>query len=133
MSQKLDIMVLLLTETFILQECNGKGKQLENLATVMTLYSRRNFSKESFQWTKCVVKYLHDIYATLAPNLMAFLVEVIIFSQDQVQLYKLFFICFFNFFCLYLKYFFSCFFCLNPKVFKMNENFIILGIRKGTN
>ena len=29
-----------------------KHKKLENLATVMTLYSRRTFSKESFQWTK---------------------------------------------------------------------------------
>ncbi len=29
-----------------------KNKKLENLATVMTLYSRRTFSKESFQWTK---------------------------------------------------------------------------------
>lgn len=42
----------------------------------MTLYSRRNFSKESFQWTKCVVKYLHDSYASLSLSLMAFLVEV---------------------------------------------------------
>lgn len=56
--------------------CGEKGKQLENLATVMTLYSRRNFSKESFQWTKCVVKYLHDSYAHLSLSLMAFLVEV---------------------------------------------------------
>ena len=61
----------------IAQECNDKGKQMENLATVMTLYSRRNFSKESFQWTKCVVKYLHDSYAHLTPILMAFLVEVL--------------------------------------------------------
>lgn len=59
-----------------LQVCGEKGKQLENLATVMTLYSRRNFSKESFQWTKCVVKYLHDSYAHLSLSLMAFLVEV---------------------------------------------------------
>lgn len=58
------------------QVCSEKGKQLENLATVMTLYSRRNFSKESFQWTKCVVKYLHDTYAHLSLSLMAFLVEV---------------------------------------------------------
>ena len=29
-----------------------KHKKLENLATVMTLYSRRTFNKESFQWTK---------------------------------------------------------------------------------
>ena len=29
-----------------------KHKKLENLATVMTLYSRRTFNRESFQWTK---------------------------------------------------------------------------------
>ncbi|KAF2356423.1 Cell morphogenesis protein C-terminal [Trinorchestia longiramus] len=59
------------------QECSHEGKQLQNLATVMTLYSRRNFSKESFQWTKCVVKYLHDSYATQAAALLAFLVEIL--------------------------------------------------------
>lgn len=31
------------------------GPKLENLGTVMTLYSRKTFSKESFQWTKCCV------------------------------------------------------------------------------
>ena len=49
---------------------------MENLATVMTLYSRRTFSKESFQWTKCVVKYLHDSYAHLTLPVVTFLVEV---------------------------------------------------------
>jgi len=53
-----------------------RGKKLEYLGTVMTLYSRRNFSKESFQWTKCVVKYLHDTYAHLSFNILTFLVEV---------------------------------------------------------
>lgn len=43
----------------------------------MTLYSRRTFSKESFQWTKCVVKYLYDTYAHLGLNMLAFLVEVL--------------------------------------------------------
>lgn len=42
----------------------------------MNLYSRRTFSKESFQWTKCVVKYLYDTYAHLSLNILAFLVEV---------------------------------------------------------
>lgn len=42
----------------------------------MTLYSRRTFSKESFQWTKCVVKYLYDAYSHLSHNMLAFLVEV---------------------------------------------------------
>ncbi|XP_042872601.1 protein furry-like isoform X6 [Penaeus japonicus] len=69
----------------IAQVCNKKGKQLENLATVMTLYSRRNFSKESFQWTKCVVKYLHDSYASLSLSLMAFLVEVLEKGPASVQ------------------------------------------------
>lgn len=58
------------------QECTDEGRQLQNLATVMTLYSRRNFSKESFQWTKCVVKYLHDSFSAQAPALLAFLIEV---------------------------------------------------------
>ena len=35
-----------------MQVSTEKNKKLENLATVMTLYSRRTFSKESFQWTK---------------------------------------------------------------------------------
>ncbi|XP_042223634.1 protein furry-like [Homarus americanus] len=69
----------------IAQVCNEKGKELENLATVMTLYSRRNFSKESFQWTKCVVKYLHDSYAHLSLSLMAFLVEVLEKGPTTVQ------------------------------------------------
>lgn len=53
-----------------------KSKKLENLATVMTLYSRRTFSKESFQWTKCVVKYLMDTYTHMSIPVMTFLVEV---------------------------------------------------------
>ncbi|XP_044733095.1 protein furry isoform X3 [Chrysoperla carnea] len=61
----------------IAQVSGEKSKKLENLGTVMTLYSRRNFSKESFQWTKCVVKYLHDTYAHLSFNMLAFLVEVL--------------------------------------------------------
>ncbi|CAB0015919.1 unnamed protein product, partial [Nesidiocoris tenuis] len=67
---------------YLSQVSNEKGKKLENLGTVMTLYSRRTFSKESFQWTKCVVKYLNDTYAHLSPNMLAFLVEVI-FSQSS--------------------------------------------------
>ena len=53
-----------------------KSKKLDNLATVMTLYSRRTFSKESFQWTKCVVKYLMDTYTHLSITVITFLVEV---------------------------------------------------------
>ncbi|KAK6628770.1 hypothetical protein RUM43_002586 [Polyplax serrata] len=61
----------------IAQASSEKGKKLENLGTVMNLYSRRTFSKESFQWTKCVVKYLYDTYAHLSLNILAFLVEVL--------------------------------------------------------
>jgi hypothetical protein len=43
----------------------------------MTLYSRRTFSKESFQWTKCVIKYLYDTYAHLSLNILTFLIEVL--------------------------------------------------------
>lgn len=63
-----------------------KGKKLENLGTVMTLYSRRTFSKESFQWTKCVVKYLYDSYAHLSFNMIAFLVEVLEKGPGNVAL-----------------------------------------------
>ncbi|XP_014285726.3 protein furry isoform X3 [Halyomorpha halys] len=70
----------------IAQVSNEKGKKLENLGTVMTLYSRRNFSKESFQWTKCVVKYLYDTYAHLSLNMLAFLVEVLEKGPTMVQL-----------------------------------------------
>lgn len=61
----------------ILQFTAEKSKKLENLGTVMTLYSRRTFSKESFQWTKCVVKYLWDTYSHLSLQMLAFLVEVL--------------------------------------------------------
>ncbi|XP_046390276.1 protein furry [Ischnura elegans] len=62
-----------------------KSKKLENLGTVMTLYSRRTFSKESFQWTKCVVKYLYDSYSHLSLHMLAFLVEVLEKGPTNVQ------------------------------------------------
>lgn len=71
---------------FDLQVSAEKGKKLENLGTVMTLYSRRTFSKESFQWTKCVVKYLYDTYAHLSFNMLAFLVEVLEKGPGSVAL-----------------------------------------------
>ncbi|XP_069669911.1 protein furry isoform X4 [Periplaneta americana] len=70
----------------IAQASTEKSKKLENLGTVMTLYSRRTFSKESFQWTKCVVKYLYDTYAHLSLNMLAFLVEVLEKGPTAVQL-----------------------------------------------
>ncbi|CAG4984451.1 unnamed protein product [Parnassius apollo] len=63
-----------------------KSKKLENLGTVMTLYSRRTFSKESFQWTKCVVKYLWDTYSHLSLQMLAFLVEVLEKGAVNLQL-----------------------------------------------
>ncbi|XP_054160326.1 protein furry-like isoform X2 [Oppia nitens] len=56
--------------------CTEKSNKLDNLATVMMLYSRRSFSKENLQWTKCVVKYLYDAYSHAFLNLVSFLVEV---------------------------------------------------------
>jgi hypothetical protein len=63
-----------------------KSKKLENLGTVMTLYSRRTFSKESFQWTKCVVKYLWDTYSHLSMQMLAFLVEILDKGSACLQL-----------------------------------------------
>ncbi|KAF2884642.1 hypothetical protein ILUMI_21529 [Ignelater luminosus] len=63
-----------------------KSKKLENLGTVMNLYSRRTFSKESFQWTKCVIKYLHDTYSHLSLNMLAFLIEVLEKGPSNLQL-----------------------------------------------
>ncbi|XP_067645046.1 protein furry isoform X3 [Eurosta solidaginis] len=61
------------------------GAKLENLGTVMTLYSRKTFCKESFQWTKCVVKYLHDTYAHMGLHMLAFLIEVLEKGPQQIQ------------------------------------------------
>lgn len=63
-----------------------KSKKLENLGTVMNLYSRRTFSKESFQWTKCVVKYLHDTYSHLGLTMLSFLVEILEKGPGNLQL-----------------------------------------------
>lgn len=61
-----------------------RSTKMENLSTVMSLYSRRSFSKESFQWTKCVVKYLYDAYAGVFQELTSFLVEIA--DKGPVQL-----------------------------------------------
>nr|XP_040229225.2 protein furry isoform X4 [Anopheles coluzzii] len=70
----------------IAQVASEMGLKLENLGTVMTLYSRKTFSKESFQWTKCVVKYLYDTYAHMGLHMLAFLTEVLEKGWVQVQL-----------------------------------------------
>ncbi|XP_049295874.1 protein furry isoform X6 [Anopheles funestus] len=70
----------------IAQVASEMGLKLENLGTVMTLYSRKTFSKESFQWTKCVVKYLYDTYAHMGLHMLAFLTEILEKGWVQVQL-----------------------------------------------
>ncbi|XP_055625091.1 protein furry isoform X2 [Toxorhynchites rutilus septentrionalis] len=70
----------------IAQVSSEMGLKLENLGTVMTLYSRKTFSKESFQWTKCVVKYLYDTYAHMGLHMLAFLTEVMEKGPSQIQL-----------------------------------------------
>ncbi|OQR78358.1 protein furry-like [Tropilaelaps mercedesae] len=61
----------------IAQVCVEQGPKLENLATIMTLYSKRSFSKESLQWCKCIVKYLYDAYHDVFLHLVGFLVEML--------------------------------------------------------
>lgn len=63
-----------------------KSKKLENLGTVMNLYSRKTFSKESFQWTKCVIKYLYDTYSHLSFSMLTFLIEVLEKGPNNLQL-----------------------------------------------
>ncbi|KAK3100413.1 hypothetical protein FSP39_019611 [Pinctada imbricata] len=60
----------------IVQMCSQKSERLNNLATVMSLYSHGTFGRDSFQWTKCVVKYLLDVYVTASFSMISFLVEV---------------------------------------------------------
>ncbi|KAK6173602.1 hypothetical protein SNE40_017022 [Patella caerulea] len=62
----------------VAQMCNQQSERLNNLGTVMTLYSRGTFGgKDSFQWTKCVVKYLHDVYSAAVVSMVTFLVEIL--------------------------------------------------------
>ncbi|KAK6976868.1 protein furry, partial [Biomphalaria glabrata] len=69
----------------VAQMCSHQGDRLTNLATVMSLYSRGTFGKDSFQWTKCVVKYLLDVYASSAISMVTFLVEVLEKGQQLYQ------------------------------------------------
>ncbi|XP_059157209.1 protein furry homolog isoform X2 [Physella acuta] len=69
----------------VAQMCGHQGDRLTNLATVMSLYSRGTFGKDSFQWTKCVVKYLLDVYASSAVSMVIFLVEVLEKGQLMYQ------------------------------------------------
>jgi len=58
------------------QVCREQSSRLEYLASVMLSYSKSTFAKDCFQWTKCVVKYLYDVYSSLSDIMIAFLVEV---------------------------------------------------------
>lgn len=60
-------------------------QKLENLSTVMTLYSRRSFSKDSFQWIKCVVKYLYDAYPEQLIEVIPLLVDILENGPLKVQ------------------------------------------------
>ena len=56
--------------------CREQSHRLDNLGHIMTRYSVGMFGKDSFQWTKCVVKYLYDVYASMNESLVSFLAEV---------------------------------------------------------
>lgn len=65
--------------------CEENSQKLENLSAVMTLYSRRSFSKDAFQWIKCVAKYLHDAYPQVLPNVTPLLVDILERGPKRVQ------------------------------------------------
>uniref|UniRef100_A0A6G1S3B7 Protein furry n=1 Tax=Aceria tosichella TaxID=561515 RepID=A0A6G1S3B7_9ACAR len=65
--------------------CEENSQKLENLSAVMTLYSRRSFSKDAFQWIKCVAKYLHDAYPNELPNTIPLLLEMLEGGPQHVQ------------------------------------------------
>lgn len=65
--------------------CDESSQKLENLSAVMSLYSRRCFSKDSFQWTKCVVKYLYDAYSPVLPKILPMLVDILESGPRQAQ------------------------------------------------
>lgn len=65
--------------------CGENSQKLENLATVMNLYSRRSFSKDGFQWIKCVVKYLYDAFPQVVPNVVPLLVDILESGPQHVQ------------------------------------------------
>lgn len=65
--------------------CGENSQKLENLATVMNLYSRRSFSKDGFQWIKCVVKYLYDAFPLVVPNVIPLLVDILENGPQHIQ------------------------------------------------
>uniref|UniRef100_A0A915J263 Protein furry n=1 Tax=Romanomermis culicivorax TaxID=13658 RepID=A0A915J263_ROMCU len=54
---------------------------LQLLAIIMRQYARRTFSKDCFQWTKCVILYLNDIHTNSATTLLIFLTECAILDK----------------------------------------------------
>lgn len=65
--------------------CEEHSQKLENLSAVMTLYSRRSFSKDAFQWIKCVAKYLYDACPCELPNTITLLLDMLESGPKQVQ------------------------------------------------
>lgn len=57
--------------------CDENSRKFDNLSTVMTLYSRRCFSKGQSQWLKCVIKYLFDAYPKQLPTVIPHLVDML--------------------------------------------------------
>jgi len=70
------MLVVMVMVMVVMQACQSQSPQLDNLATVMTQYSRQTFTKGAFQWTKCVVHHLYSVYSSVSDQIIAFLVEV---------------------------------------------------------
>lgn len=65
--------------------CDEHSQKLENLSAVMTLYSRRSFSKDSFQWIKCIAKYLHDVCPNTLPTVIPILIDILETGPLHIQ------------------------------------------------
>ena len=50
---------------------------------MMELYTHGTFGKDSYQWTKCVIKYVYDVYTDVGDAVIPFLVEVGLNSAIQ--------------------------------------------------
>lgn len=59
----------------LLQFCKDID-ELENLKHMMELYTHGTFGKDSYQWTKCVIKYVYDVYTDVGDAVIPFLVDV---------------------------------------------------------
>ncbi|XP_076134284.1 protein furry homolog-like isoform X3 [Alosa pseudoharengus] len=54
-----------------------KSATLANLAHMMSLYSTRNYSRDSTNWINVVCRYLHDAFADITFNLVTYLAELL--------------------------------------------------------